>query len=119
MKDYITKVDGAYRITDSRISLDSVVYAWRDGLSPESIRENFPVLSLEEVYGAITFYLANQEEIDQHLSRNAAGFEAARQKNIEQLRQNKPQLYERLVAYKRQKAAATETPEPARQIRHL
>ena len=115
MKDYVTQIDGAYRITDSRVSLDSVVYAWRDGLSPESINENFPVLTLEEVYGAITFYLANRAEIDTYLSRSAAEFETARQQNIEQLRQKKPQLYERLVAYKRQKATTTVGPEPAHQ----
>jgi uncharacterized protein (DUF433 family) len=115
MKDYVTQIDGAYRITDSRVSLASVVYAWRDGLSPESINENFPVLTLEEVYGAITFYLANQEEIDKYLSLSEAEFETARQKSIEQLRQNKPQLYERLVAYKRQKATATVVPEPVHQ----
>jgi uncharacterized protein (DUF433 family) len=113
MKDYITKIEGAYRIGDSRVSLDSVVYAWRDGLSPEVIRESFPVLSLEEVYGAITFYLANQEEIDKYLSLGETEFETARQQSIEQLRQNKPQLHERLIAQKRQKA--TGTPEPARQ----
>lgn len=113
MKDYVNKIEGAYRIADSRVSLDSVVYAWRDGLSLESIRENFPVLSLEEVYGAITFYLANQEEIDKYLSQSEAEFETARQRSIEQLRQNKPQLHERLIAQKRQKA--TGTPEPARQ----
>jgi uncharacterized protein (DUF433 family) len=68
MKESVTQLDGAYRITDSHVSLDSIVYAWRDGLSPESIRENFPVLTLEEVYGAITFYLANQTAIDPYLS---------------------------------------------------
>ena len=115
MKDYVTQIDGAYRITDSRVSLDSVVYAWRDGLSPESIQENFPVLTLEEVYGAITFYLANHKEIDKYLSLSAAEFETARQKSIEQLRQHKPQLYDRLVAYKRQKATATGVPEPGHQ----
>lgn len=113
MKDYVNKIEGVYRIADSRVSLDSVVYAWRDGLSLESIRENFPVLSLEEVYGAITFYLANQEEIDKYLSQSEAEFETARQRSIEQLRQNKPQLHERLIAQKRQKD--TGTPEPARQ----
>ena len=49
MQDYVTQIAGAYRITDSRVSLDSVVYAWRDGLSPEHIKANFPVLTLEEV----------------------------------------------------------------------
>jgi uncharacterized protein (DUF433 family) len=115
MKNYVIKIDGAYRIADSRVSLASVVYAWRDGLSPESIKENFPVLTLEEVYGAITFYLANQEKIDKYLSLNEAEFESARQRSLEQLRQNKPQLYARLVAYKRQKAAATVGPEPIHQ----
>jgi len=92
MKDYVTKIDEAYRIADSRVSLDSVVYAWRDGLSPEAIKANFPVLTLEEVYGAITFSLANPEEIDNYLSQGKADFEAARLKGIEQLRRNKPQL---------------------------
>jgi uncharacterized protein (DUF433 family) len=115
MKEYVTPIDGAYRITDSRVSLDSVVYAWRDGLSPESIREHFPVLTLEEVYGAITFYLANQKAIDQYLSLSEAEFETARQKSREQLRQHKPQLYERLVAYKRQKATVTVVPESVHQ----
>ena len=39
MKDYVTQLDGAYRITDSRVSLDSIVYAWRDGLSPDDQSE--------------------------------------------------------------------------------
>jgi uncharacterized protein (DUF433 family) len=115
MKDYVTQIDGTYRIADSRVSLASVVYAWRDGLSPERIKENFPVLTLEEVYGAITFYLVNQAEIDKHLSLSEAEFETARQKGIAQLRQTKPQLYARLVAHKRQKATAAVVPKPVHQ----
>ena len=68
MRAYVEKTDGTYRIAGTRVSLDSVVYAFRDGLSPESIRESFPVLNLEEVYGAITFYLAHQAEIDDYLA---------------------------------------------------
>lgn len=115
MKEYVTQLDGAYRITDSRVSLDSVVYAWREGLSPESIRENFPVLTLEEVYGALTFYLANQAEIDTYLRLSEAEFETVRRQNSEQLRQRKPQLYARLVAAKRKKTTATGVPETAHQ----
>ena len=57
----------AYRIGSSRVSLDSVVYSWQQGDSPETIVENFPTLTLEEVYGAIAFYLANQDLIDDYL----------------------------------------------------
>ena len=112
MKEYVTQLNGAYRISDSRVSLDSVVYAWRDGLSPESIRENFPVLTLEEVYAAITFYLANQAEVDTYLSLSEEKFESARQQSLEQLRQHKPQLYARLVAHKQLKGTVAPLPEP-------
>jgi hypothetical protein len=65
------------------------------------------------VYGAITFYLANQTAIDIYLRQSEAKFEAARQQSIEQLRQQKPQLYTRLMAAKRQKATATPAPDRA------
>ena len=68
MRSYVEKTGGTYGIAGTRVSLDSVVYAFRDGLSPESIRESFPVLSLEEVQGAITFYLAHQNEINGYLA---------------------------------------------------
>lgn len=38
-KDYVTHVNGAYRISGTRVSLDSVVHAFLNGLSPESISE--------------------------------------------------------------------------------
>ena len=52
--------------------------AWKEGLSPEAIRDDFPTLRLEQVYGAIAYYLANQIEIDSFLSALAADFEARR-----------------------------------------
>lgn len=60
---------GAFRVGQTRVSLDSVVYGYHKGLSAETIAEQYPVLSLEEVYGAITFYLANRKEIDQYLAK--------------------------------------------------
>ena len=76
---YVQQVDGAYRVAGSRVSLDSVVYAFLSGQSPESIAESFPTLSLEQVYGAITFYLANRSEIDAYLNEGEEKFEAIRQ----------------------------------------
>ena len=66
-KEYIEFRDGGYWIKESRISLDSLVYAFQRGASPESIQQSFPLLTLEEVYGAITYYLAHQAEIDAYL----------------------------------------------------
>ncbi len=104
-KEYVIQVNGAYRIGDSRVSLDSVVYAWLQGQSPDTIADNFPVLTLEEVYGAVTFYLANREAIDEYLREHKAEFEEMRRKSVEELRKNRPQLYAKLMAAKQGKAA--------------
>jgi uncharacterized protein (DUF433 family) len=68
-KEYIAERDGNYYVAGTRISLDSIVYAFRRGESPETICQNFELLRLEEVYGAIAYYLANQAEIDAYLIR--------------------------------------------------
>jgi len=75
---YVMEVDGAYRITGSRVSLDSVVCDFLSGLSPESIAENYDTLTLEQVYGAITYYLGHRTEVDALLRRNRAKFDALR-----------------------------------------
>ena len=77
---YIEKRDGGYWIAGTRVSLDSVVLAFLDGLSPETIvAECFPVLTLEQVYGAITYYLSHRDEINSYLKQVDAEFEALRQ----------------------------------------
>lgn len=91
-KDYIESRDGGYWVSESRVSLDSIVYAFLRGASPENIAQSFPILNLEQVFGAIAFYLANQPEIDSHLRANEADFEAARAK----AREENPLLYQKL-----------------------
>ncbi len=78
-KQYVEQREGAYRIMGKRVSLDSIVYAFLRGASPESIAQSFPVLTLEEVYGAITFYLGHQAEIDAYLQQGEREFEELRQ----------------------------------------
>jgi len=86
------EVDGAYRITGSRVSLDSVVYDFLSGLSPKSIADNYDTLRLEQVYGAIAYYLGHRTEIDAYLRRNRAKFDALRL----QARLAHPLLYQKL-----------------------
>lgn len=66
-KNYVSKIEGAYRITDTRVSLDSLIYLFREGLSVESMVDSYPALTLEQVHGALAFYLANQQKIDAYL----------------------------------------------------
>lgn len=107
-KDYITQVDGAYRVSGTRVSLDSVVYAFLNGQSPESIVDSFPVLTLEQVYGAIAYYLANQTEIDAYLQQGEADFAALHK----QLREHNLLLHQKLAAFRQQKHGAASEPGP-------
>jgi uncharacterized protein (DUF433 family) len=66
-KEYVNQADGIYRIGTSRVSLDSLVYLFREGMSAESMVESYPSLTLEQVHGALAFYLGNQAEIDKYL----------------------------------------------------
>jgi len=78
-KEYIEERAGNYYVAGTRISLDSIVYAFHRGESPETICQNFELLRLEEVYGAIAYYLANQAEIDAYLTRQDSKWTEGRQ----------------------------------------
>jgi uncharacterized protein (DUF433 family) len=97
---YIEKRDAGFWVTGTRVSLDSIVYAFRRGASPETIKLSFPVLTLEQVYGAITFYLARQTEIDEYLRHSEEQYETLRRANHEELRKDNPDLNSRLIRAK-------------------
>jgi uncharacterized protein (DUF433 family) len=81
VRSYVrTDEHGAMRVGQTRVLLESVIYAFQEGHSPETIRQQYPALSLEEVYGAITFYLANQESVHQYLARQEKLWDDLRQK---------------------------------------
>jgi len=90
-KEYVEQRDGAYWIAGKRISLASVVYAFQRGAAPESILRSFPLLTLEEIYGAITFYLSNQVEVDSYLDKCEAELDEQRQ----QERETDPNFYKK------------------------
>jgi len=73
--EYVEQHDGAYGVAGTRVSLDSVVYAYRRGASPESIQRSFPSLTLEQVHGALAFYLSHQTEVDNYLVQGKKEFE--------------------------------------------
>ena len=96
--EYVEQREGFYRVAGTRVSLDSIVYAFLSGQSAESIAQSFPVLTLEQVYGAITFYLAHREEIDRYLEAQEKDYEAKRAAS----RAADPMFYQKLADAKRQ-----------------
>jgi len=93
MNEYVERRDGGYYVAGTRISLDSVVYAFNRGDSPERIVEEFPLLDrVSRVYGAIAFYLDHKTEIDKYLEKTEREFEASRTP----LEQANPVLWEKI-----------------------
>jgi uncharacterized protein (DUF433 family) len=67
-----TDASGAIRVGRTDVPLDSVVAAYHQGHSPEMIRAQYPSLTLEQVYGAIAYYLAHRADVDSYLRRQDA-----------------------------------------------
>ena len=66
--EFVERRDGSFYLNESRVPLALVVQEYRRGKSPETIRSHYPTLSLEQIYGAIAFYLGNQDEVDEDLA---------------------------------------------------
>ena len=101
-KEYVEDRDGGYYIQGSRVSLDSVVYAFLRGDSPEGIADSFPGLNLEQIFGALAYYVANREAVDDYLLAVRDEFEIERQR----ARRENPALYAKLAEARR----STQTP---------
>lgn len=89
---YVQFADGVWRVADTRVSLDSLVYAFWNGDSAETIAQAFPALTLAQVYGALAFYLDHRVEIDKYLEQRRTEYEAKRQAS----REASPEFYRRM-----------------------
>ena len=58
--------DGVIRVTGSRVTLDSIVDEFERGATPEQIQEDFPSLTLREIYGVVAYYLDHREVTDEY-----------------------------------------------------
>jgi len=64
--------DGTIRITGTRVTLDSVLYHFKQGDSPEEIANKFPAAPLVDVYAVITYYLSHRDELEAYLKQQEA-----------------------------------------------
>lgn len=89
---YVEQRNGGYYVAGTRISLDSVVYSFNRGNSPETIQAEYPLLKRSQVYAAIAYYLDHQAEVDEYLARSEQEFES----NTVRLKEANPALWEKL-----------------------
>lgn len=73
--------EGVVRIADTRVSIDSVIIAFKRGAEPESIQRSYDRLTLAQVYSVISYYLNNRDELDLYLAKREKEFEDKREAN--------------------------------------
>jgi uncharacterized protein (DUF433 family) len=59
---------GRLRIEGTRITVNQIVTLYKQGHTPEDIADQYPHLSLAQVYTALAYYHANKEEIEADLA---------------------------------------------------
>ena len=60
---------GVVRVAGTRVTLDSLVGAFRSGATAEEIAQQFPAVALADVYQVIAYYLNHATEVDAYLAR--------------------------------------------------
>jgi uncharacterized protein (DUF433 family) len=70
-RDFVESRHGSFYLIGSRVPLAHLVLEFQQGEPPEAIRSHYRTLSLEQVYGAITFYLGNKEEVEKDIAERA------------------------------------------------
>lgn len=64
-----TNADGVVRVGKTRVTLDTVVAVFKQGVTAEEIVYRFPSLKLADVYATIGFYLNHQQEVEAYLQQ--------------------------------------------------
>jgi uncharacterized protein (DUF433 family) len=77
----VTDADSVVRIGGTRVTLDTLVAAFREGATAETIAEQYPSLQLDQVYTVIGYYLRHQGEVDAYLQRRQQEAAQVRQEN--------------------------------------
>lgn len=70
--------DGVIRVGRTRVPLETVIYTFNQGATPETIVDRYSALSLIDVYLVIGYYLLHQEEVDEYIRQQEARSEQVR-----------------------------------------
>jgi uncharacterized protein (DUF433 family) len=76
-----TDADGVVRVGKTRVTLDTVVAAFNEGATAEEIVQQYPSLSLADVYQVIGYYLRRTAEVEAYLRQRRAEAESVRRQN--------------------------------------
>ena len=99
---------GGIRIGSSRVTLDSLLATYHNGSTPEEIAIQYSVLSLEDIYSAIAYYLNHRQEIDNYLEQRNQKAQQIRQQITQ--KHNLVDLRQRLLIRQLQKESEQNAP---------
>src|SRR5882724_8862686 len=91
-----TDADGVIRVGNTRVTVDTVIWAFNQGQTPETIVQKFPAVSLADVYAVIAYYLQHQSELIEYLQARASIAKQVRLEN--EARFDQSALHARLLA---------------------
>jgi uncharacterized protein (DUF433 family) len=94
--------DGVAHIANTRVTLDTVVIAFRQGATAEEIAQQYPTLSLADVYAVITYYLREQPDVDAYIAARQEA--AASVRRLNEARFDPAGIRERLLSRRANKA---------------
>lgn len=95
--------DGVVRVGQTRVTLDTVIGAFKNGSAPEEIVMNYPTLQLKDVYAVITYYLWHRADVEAYLDRRRQ--EATEIRNKIEAELPPENIRERLLARRQAKAS--------------
>jgi uncharacterized protein (DUF433 family) len=98
-----TDRDGAIRVGGTRVTLDTVIHAFKGGADAEEIAEGFPTLSLADIYIVIGYYLRHRQEIDAYLAEREEQAREIRRQHEARFG-SQEEIKERLLARRRQQS---------------
>lgn len=88
--------DGVMRVGETRVTLETVISAFKDGETAEDIAMAYPTLSLADVYSVIGYYLHQKEDVEEYLLQQEEKSAAVRAEN--ESRFNQTGIRQRLLA---------------------
>jgi uncharacterized protein (DUF433 family) len=91
-----TDKDGVIRVSKTRVSLDTIVTAFLEGLTAEEIVAQYPVVPLADVSSVIGYYLHEKKKVDVYLARREKFAEKVRRQNKERF--DRSDIRKRLLA---------------------
>ncbi len=98
-----TDADGVIRVSKTRVTLDTVVAAFREGATAEEIAQQYPSVPLGDIYSVIGYYLRRRREVEAYLTQRQQLAQEVRQEN--ESRFDPIGIRERLLARRASKTA--------------